>query len=884
MKSHPIRLFAVAPLFLTAMATSAIAQEAAIASPAVIIEANATVASVQTDTAVFPLKVSVPADGTYVFTSPADSPLKLSLDGEVILTVPDLVAENAQPFRAITTLTAGDHLIQLEGVGLTVEQIALISMYELGSQPMSLANTAAALTQDEATALAANTANSAAPTSDLAPMETQMASVATDRQPFLIGGGSSEQATATSAVSGSTPNDAKSSGATNTRSATPTSMSPSAPSAARDRRETSGSSGGTPSSRAGGGGGGSPTPPTGGGGGTPPPAGGGGGTPPPPPPPPVEIPADMARTSPLTPPANVTLTQAVQITGGASEANVVANSGQTLFGQVMDPATFDIINAVVMPSGRETTVDVGATTGQFAVRLFPEDLTTGEATVTITGASSSSPTVTSVPVDYTFQAGLPADGITQALSRMTNGPTADLYARVRQIGFENYVNEQLNPAAINDAAFEAMNFDRMLRRDDTGQGNILNRLFRHNLAHSAFTEKQLQDVMGDFWNNHFHAATKNGRVIVQNIDDREFFRENAFGSFEDMLLYSARSPLMSQFLDNDRSRGSNDPNDRTARLNENYGREILELHTVGVDGGYSAEDVIQVSLVFTGWNYRQTNEGVANQARTYEFEFRERDHDTADKVIPFLNTTIAGRSGPDGVQEGEELIAILADDPRTHNYVCGKIVQRLVADVPPANFVQTCVAAWQATDGDMGEVVRAILTAPEFITAVELQRTKGKTPYEYAVSAIRALGMRPNATDADGDFFDRFRTATRSAGYDPLEFLVPTGMAEVGSAWTSSAAMIGKYNAITDVVERPGTYNLDLSTKIREAGLETAEEVAGYLLSVATADRFALDEYENMVAVLKGADGIFEPLTRNETDAFNRAAGLLIVLPSFQLQ
>lgn len=877
MKSAQIRLLAVAPIFATAMATSAIAQEAVIANPAVIVQANATVASVQNNTVVFPLKVSVPVDGTYVFTSPAGSPLTLSLDGAVILTVPDMVAENAQPFRAITTLTAGDHLIQLEGVGLTVEQIALISMYELGSQPMSLANTAAAATQDEATVLAATAATSVAPASDAAPMETLMASAATNRQPFVIGGGSSEQVTATSTVSGS---DAKTSGGSDARSATPSSMTPSP---ARERRETSGSSGGTPSSRASGGSVGGGTPPT-----TPtvpvvtptpaPPV-----TPTPPVTPPV-IPATMARTSPLTPPANVTLTQAVQITGGASAANVVANSGQTLFGQVMDPATFDIINAVVMPSGRETTVDVGATTGQFAVRLFPEDLTTGNATVTITGASSSNPAVTSVPVDYTFEAGLPSDGITQALSRMTNGPTADLYARLREIGFENYVNEQLNPAGINDAAFEAMNFDRMLRRDDTGQGNILNRLFRHNIAHSAFTEKQLQDVMGDFWNNHFHAATKNGRVIVQNIDDRDFFRENAFGSFEDMLLYSARSPLMSQFLDNNQSRGSNDPNDRTQRLNENYGREILELHTVGVDGGYSAEDVIQVSLVFTGWNYRQTNEGVANQARSYEFEFRDRDHDTADKVIPFLNTTIAGRSGAAGVQEGEELIAILADDPRTHNYVCGKMVQRLVADVPPANFVQACVTAWQATDGDMGEVVRAILTQPEFISTVELQRTKGKTPYEYAVSAIRALGMRPNANDADGDFFDRFRTAARSAGYDPLEFLVPTGMDEVGSAWTSSAAMIGKYNAISDVVERPGTYNIDLSTEIRQAGLETAEEVAGYLLTVATADRFTLEEYENMVSVLKGADGIFEPLTRNETDAFNRAAGLLIVLPSFQLQ
>jgi uncharacterized protein (DUF1800 family) len=566
----------------------------------------------------------------------------------------------------------------------------------------------------------------------------------------------------------------------------------------------------------------------------------------------------------------------VQLVGGASPEGVVGSSGQTLFGAVMDPMTFDIVTGTVAQSGREFTVDVGPTTGQFAVRLFPEDMASGEVDITMAGASSTNDAVTSVPISYQFDAATVYDGVSQALSRVTYGPTADLYGRVRAIGFENYIEEQLNPAGINDAAFDQMNFDQILERGDENFNRIVRQLFRHNLAHSAFSEKQLQDVMGDFWSNHFHASTKGSNVFVQNIDDRIFFRENAFGRFEDLLRYSAHSPLMSQFLDNDQSRAGN--------LNENYGREILELHTVGVNGGYGDADVIAVSRVFTGWNFNRINDNANDESNIYEFEFLDSRHDTDDKFIPFLNTTIAGRSGAAGAEEGDELIAILADDSRTQNYVCGKIVQRFVADTPPAEFVQLCVTAWQTSDGNSGEILRAILTAPAFIQNVEYQRTKGKTPYEYVVSTIRAFDMAPDGDDDEGDFFERFLTTSQRAGYAPHTFSVPTGLPEVGSAWSSSAAMIAKYGGITEVVERPQNYNLDLDATIRDAGLETAEEVAGYLLTIATADRFTLEEYDALVGILKGEDGIFEPLVQNESAAFNRAAGLLIVLPSFQLQ
>ncbi|MEO0931128.1 MAG: DUF1800 domain-containing protein, partial [Pseudomonadota bacterium] len=571
------------------------------------------------------------------------------------------------------------------------------------------------------------------------------------------------------------------------------------------------------------------------------------------------------------PPTGVALTQAVQLTGGASAGGIVASTGQTLFGGVMDPMTFDTVSVSIAPGGRTMDVDVAPETGQFALRLFPEDLATGNVTVTLTAVSSADDTVASAPVSYEYEAGIVTDGVSQALSRLAYGATPALYARVKTIGYEAFVNEQLNPDSVSNAAFNAQNFDAMVNGIGNSNFNYINADMNVRMAYSAYSERQLQEVMGDFWSNHFFASTKDSGVLGQNTIDREFFRENAFGQFEDLLLYSARSPLMSQFLDNDEN--------RAGRINENYGREILELHTVGADAGYGADDVIAVSRVFTGWTHRRTNPN-QDALHVYEFEFRADRHDTEDKVIPFLGTTIQGRSGDDGVLEGEELIAMLSDRQETQNFVCGKIVQRFVADVPPANFVQLCVDAWQASDGNAGEMLRAILLAPEFINDPALQSNKAKTPYEYTISAMRALEMERT----NNNFFSRLRGVSRDGGYDPLRFSLPTGLPEVGEAWINTASMIGAYRVMTDVVERHDEYGINMQGMIEDAGVRTAEEVAAFLLTIATADRYSLDEYEAMVDVLKGEDGIFEPMQRNERDAFRRATGLLVVLPSFHLQ
>ncbi|MEL7150365.1 MAG: DUF1800 family protein [Pseudomonadota bacterium] len=824
-------------------------------------------------------KITVASQGVFRFEAPAGSGMELLVNGEVAIdtTAPSTAGGSV---TALQTLTAGEHAIQIKLLG---GRLPGVSFGQIGSEPSDLVDVSQQVTVREGLALALRNSaiGSAAPSAPASP-QPPAAQQGGNNLPglagnigFSLGGRSSGAAAPTPPSSGAAAPEEEEN-VSPLRGGLLAALAPKSQANAPAMAPSGG--GGAPSV---------PAPSTGGNSGQPssiadllrpnP-------TPVPTPTPvnPGSVPtAETVQASPLSPPANVELTQAVQLTSAGNVNSQVPNTGATLFGAVQSSSVFDTVDVQISGSNRSTTVDVGPMTGQFAVRLFPEDFGAGnQVQVTLTGANSTNTEVEATPVTYTLTAMPAQDGVSQALSRLTYGATPDLYARVRSIGFANYVEEQLNPDSINDAAFNAMNPNAILTPTERNGNTLLRNLVHYEIANAAFSEKQLQNVMGDFWANHFHAVTKDTNMYAQNINDRQYFHDNAFGTFQDLLLYSARSPLMSQYLDNDQNRFRE--NRENEGINENYGREILELSTVGVEAGYTPADVDMVSRVFSGWRYTRTNPNADNVAETYAFEFFPEDHDPQDKLIPFLGTTIAGREGADGVQEGEELISILANHPSTINRTCRKIVQLLVADNAPDGFIQACVAAW-GVDGDIDAMLRAILLNPAYINTAEYQRNKAKTPFEYSVSVIRAFGARPDNPQED-DFWNRFREAHEDAGYNFVRFPVPTGLPEVSAAWLNSASMVAAYNEITDVVERRQDYGIDLMADIAEAGLETAEEVAAYLLAIGTADNFTLPEYEEVVGVLKGEDGIFEPRVQDETRALERAMGLIVVSPSFQLQ
>ncbi len=584
---------------------------------------------------------------------------------------------------------------------------------------------------------------------------------------------------------------------------------------------------------------------------------------------PTPAPGGGSITSPLSPPVSPNLTQAVQLTAYGNSNGVVARTGSTLFGAVQNPGAYDIVTATIEPSGRVTTVDVGPVTGQFAVRLFAEDFeNSNTVTVTIQAGNSGNGGSQSQPVQYSIDSALPTDGVSQALTRMTYGATPQLYAEVRAMGFQAFVQEQMNPTSINDSSFN----NSFVSDFNSGQGSrnaFQNDLVKHILARATYTERQFQEVMGNFWANHFHAINKGTDVFHTNFADREYFRENAFGKFEDLLMRSAKSPLMSQYLDNNTSKVNN--------INENYGREILELHTVSVNSTYGDEDIIAVSEVFTGWNY---DEAGGNQ---YAFEFRPDDHDPDDKYIPFLDITIPGRSGAAGVQEGEELIAILSQHPDTINHVCGKLTQLLVADNKPQTFVDACAQAWASSDGTMGDVIEAIVLHPAFIGTVEYQRNKVKTPFEFVVSAMRFTDAFPDGANNYDRIFGTLKDGSEDAGFNMMYFPAPTGLPEVSAAWSTSGTFLELYDHM-ELAPRDDRFGVDTEDFIEANNLETAEEVVSYLLTIATADRFTQKEFEELVALVKGSDGIFEPLSRNENVAVEKLMIGIMTTPSFLRQ
>ncbi|MBI1766501.1 MAG: DUF1800 domain-containing protein [Acidobacteria bacterium] len=310
------------------------------------------------------------------------------------------------------------------------------------------------------------------------------------------------------------------------------------------------------------------------------------------------------------------------------------------------------------------------------------------------------------------------------------------------------------------------------------------------LLRAVFSERQLQEVMVDFWFNHFNvfAGKDNVRWMLTPYE-RDVLRPHALGKFKELLTATAQSPAMLYYLDNFQSqvepplppqpplaRKEGDttppPPARRPGLNENYGRELLELHTLGVDGGYTQQDVIAVARSFTGWTLTQPpNVG---------FVFRPRMHDKGEKIV--LGTRLAPGGG---IEDGLRVIDLLAHHPATAKFIARKLCQRFVADEPPAALVDQIAAVFTKTDGDIRAVVRAILTSPEFY-APKNYRSKIKSPLELTASMLRATG-------AASEGFALIQWVNRMG--EPLyQCVPPTGYSEESARWLNNAALLERLN------------------------------------------------------------------------------------------
>jgi uncharacterized protein (DUF1800 family) len=305
-------------------------------------------------------------------------------------------------------------------------------------------------------------------------------------------------------------------------------------------------------------------------------------------------------------------------------------------------------------------------------------------------------------------------------------------------------------------------------------------LLASKLLRAVESNRQLAEELDDFWFNHFNVFYDKGSDRFQLPDyEREAIRPHVLGKFRDLLAATAKSPAMLFYLDNFQSvRPDIDAKNQNRKvkrgLNENYGRELMELHTLGVNGGYTQHDVTEVARCFTGWTIQEPRRGGT-------FFYNDNLHDKGEKVV--LGHVIP--AGGD-MQDGEKVLDILATHPSTAHFISKELAQRFVADNPPAALVEKMAATFLKTDGDIGEVMKTMLASKEFWSEGAYQ-AKIKTPFEMVASSVRALNA--NVTDAWA-----LANQVGNLGEPLYRKLEPTGYSNLNAEWVNSSALLGRMN------------------------------------------------------------------------------------------
>ena len=525
--------------------------------------------------------------------------------------------------------------------------------------------------------------------------------------------------------------------------------------------------------------------------------------------------------------------------------------------------------------------------------------------------------------------------VKQALERLAYGARPGEAARVRKVGLDRWITRQLTPENWTDRAADsafantpllAMSVRALVdssppqdvyirrRRRELGMPDTAKYTFDRadsvrfktmselgnrrvqeylgaKLTRAVVADHQLQEVMTDFWENHF--SVFRGKMPTQFTlleYDRDVIRPNALVRFRELLGAVAHSSAMLYYLDNfqstsdsahltlgawrtivtaktakDSARIRTNALKRRGGLNENYARELMELHTLGVDGGYNQADVINVARALTGWSLKTPREGGG-------FVFNANAHDAEAKVV-LGHQLPAGR----GVEDGEEVLDILARQPATARYVATKLVRYFVADEPPPTLVAKAAAEFTRTDGDIRRVMAVIVSAPEFYARAAV-RAKVKTPYQLVVSAYRAMNGVPDSAA-------RSVNLATQLGQPLYGHLTPEGWPDEAASWMNTGAMLARINFGTNVGAGriPGIAPIAWAAAAGLQGLTLADQVQALgqalLLGEMTSDTHeALMAGSNPLAARAGMEKNRGP----RPPGLGELIGLAIASPEFQ--
>ncbi len=433
-----------------------------------------------------------------------------------------------------------------------------------------------------------------------------------------------------------------------------------------------------------------------------------------------------------------------------------------------------------------------------------------------------------------------------SIARLSFGPRPQEIETIRKRKIKEYLAIQLKPEAIAEPSLLTTELNKLktlsmspiaLFQEYTARGRgkkispearkmlrkkrrgLVREAFQARLLRAIASQRQLQEVMVDFWFNHFNVFAGKGLtgMWIGNYEEKAI-RSNVFGSFRELLGATARHPAMLFYLDNWLN---TDPNSRGARgrfkgLNENYARELMELHTLGVNGGYTQADVVSLARILTGWGISRRD----RQGDGSGFYFDPKRHDFQDKV--FLGKTIQGR----GKEEVEEALDILATHPATARHISYKLAQYFVSDRPPESLVNSLAENFLATKGNIAAVLNTLFTSKEFLDP-QYYGNKFKTPYQYIVSIYRATNIeKPNLRQTYG--------MLRQLGMPLYGCRTPNGYQNTRDAWLGPDSMMRR---------------VSLATALARKYLKTEKSHNPNLLMATLGDRFS----SNTLAVINSS-------------------------------
>jgi hypothetical protein len=451
-----------------------------------------------------------------------------------------------------------------------------------------------------------------------------------------------------------------------------------------------------------------------------------------------------------------------------------------------------------------------------------------------------------------------------ALNRLTFGPRVEERARFAEIGLQAWIEEQLDFESIDDLdcdlqllpfktlKMEANELEGISNQlfDGYDRDTVPNELRQATLIRQMYSKRQLYEVMVEFWSDHFNIFMgKEPEFYLKTVDDREVIRKHAFGSFRDLVWASAHSPAMMVYLDNQANEKSHP--------NENYARELMELHTLGVDGGYTQKDVMELARCLTGWNVKE-------HFWLGDFVFKEDLHDTGVKNV--LGLTIQ----PSGIKEAEQVIEMLVAHPSTARFISTKLARRFIADEPPLQLIEKAAQTFLNTKGDIKSVLRVIL-----LDGLASAQPKYKRPVNFVLSSLRMLNVETDGA-AVQDYLLRM-------GQLYFNWPTPDGYPDTSEAWQGN--LMPRWQFAFELIrnEIPGTkHNLNALLDVSHL----------HLRQVQVSTSILQDDVDSITSLLLGAplerltrDGLIDSVRTagaTEEETLQIIAASLIASPAFQ--